>query len=201
MVYSRAMKEAPHYLIFDIETQNTFDEVGSRDPADLAISLLVVYDSATDTYTSFLESELHTLWPLVEAADMLVGYNSDHFDIPLLNKYYPGDLTTIKSLDLMVEIQKALGRRLRLDDVVSATLGAKKSGQGLDAIRWWRAGEIEKIRKYCEKDVELTKRLFDYMRENKSIKYKDFSTTRELVIDTATWFERNGASLTHTLGF
>lgn len=195
------MNDTPRYLIFDIETQNTFDEVGSRNPADLAISLLVVYDSATGQYASFLESELHKLWPIVERADMLVGYNSNHFDIPLLNKYYPGDLTTIKSLDLMAEIQNALGRRLRLDDVASATLGAKKSGQGLDAIRWWRAGEIEKIRTYCEKDVELTKRLFDYMCEHKSIKYKDFSTTKDLVIDTSEWFTKHDAALTHTLGF
>lgn len=190
-----------NYLIFDIETQNTFSEVGANDPVLLSISLLVVYNSATDSYESYLEDELHKLWPTIEHTDMLVGYNSNHFDIPLLNKYYPGDLRAIKSLDLMVEIQNALGRRLRLDDVASATLGAKKSGHGLDAIRWWRAGEIEKIRKYCQKDVELTKRLFDHMREHKSVKFKDLNKMRELTIDTSTWMEKDDGALTHTLGF
>lgn len=190
-----------NYLIFDIETQNTFSEVGANDPVLLSISLLVVYNSATDSYESYLEDELHKLWPTIEHTDMLVGYNSNHFDIPLLNKYYPGDLRAIKSLDLMVEIQNTLGRRLRLDDVASATLGAKKSGHGLDAIRWWRAGEIEKIRKYCQKDVELTKRLFDHMREHKSVKFKDLNKMRELTIDTSTWMEKDDGALTHTLGF
>lgn len=189
------------YIIFDIETQNTFDQVGTRDPAMLSISLLVTYNSKTGEYASYLENELEQLWPELEQTDMLVGYNSDHFDIPLLNKYYPGDLTAIKSLDLMVEIQKMLGRRLRLDDVAAATLGTKKSGSGLDAIRWWQSGEIEKIRKYCQKDVEITKRVFDYMLEHNSVKYKDFNKKKDLSIDTSHWLTAEDFSLTHTLGF
>jgi hypothetical protein len=31
----------------------------------------------------------------LSAPTLLVGYNSEHFDIPILNKYYPGDLTEI----------------------------------------------------------------------------------------------------------
>ncbi len=189
------------YIIFDIETQNTFDQVGSRDATALSISLLVTWDSKTKEYSSYLESELDQLWPILEQTDMLIGYNSDHFDIPLLNKYYPGDLTAIKSLDLLKEIHKVLGRRLRLDDVAAATLGTKKSGSGLDAIRWWQAGEIEKIRKYCQKDVEITKRLFDYMLENNSVKYKDFNKKKELEIDTTDWLKPESFALTHTMGF
>ncbi len=190
-----------NYIIFDIETKNTFDQVGSRDVLALDISLLVIWNSKTEEYTSYLETELDDLWPIIEQTDMLIGYNSDHFDIPLLNKYYPGDLTAIKSLDLMAEIQKVLGRRLRLDDVAAATLGTKKSGSGLDAIRWWQSGEIEKIRKYCEKDVEITKKVFDYMVEHQSVKYKDFNKKKDLAIDTDGWLEPETFALTHTLGF
>ena len=190
-----------NYIIFDIETQNTFDQVGSRDVTALDISLLVTYNSKTQEYESYMHDELHKLWPVLEDTDMLIGYNSDHFDIPLLDKYYPGDLTAIKSLDLMKEIQEVLGRRLRLDDVASATLGSKKSGSGLDAIRWWQAGEIEKIRKYCQKDVEITKRLFDHMLEHDSIKYKDFNKKKELAIDTTDWLKPTDFALTHTLSF
>ncbi len=196
-----SLNDEMHYLIFDIETQNTFDQVGSRDAAALDISLLVVWDSKTQEYKCYLENELEQLWTVLEQADMLIGYNSDHFDIPLLNKYYPGDLTAIKSLDLMKEIQGVLGRRLRLDDVANATLGTSKSGSGLDAIRWWQAGEIDKIRKYCEKDVKITKDLFDYILENGSIKYKDFNKKKELIIDTTNWLKPEKFALTHTLGF
>jgi len=190
-----------HYVIFDIETMNTFDQVGSRDVLALDISLLVIWDSETEEYSSYMHDELDKLWPLLEKTDMLIGYNSDHFDIPLLNKYYPGDLSAIKSLDLMAEIQKHLGRRLRLDDVAAATLGTKKSGSGLDAIRWWQAGEIEKIRKYCQKDVEITKQVFDYMMEHDSVKYKDFNKKKDLTIDTSDWLKPKEFALTHTLGF
>ncbi len=189
------------YIIFDIETQNTFDQVGSRDVLALDISLLVIYDSKTDSYKSYMHDELDALWPIIEKTDMLVGYNSDHFDIPLLNKYYPGDLTAIKSLDLMVEIQKSLGRRLRLDDVAEATLGINKSGNGLDAIRWWQEGEIEKIKKYCQRDVEITKKVFDYIIEHKSVKYIDFNEKKDVTINTSDWLKPKKFAITHTLGF
>ncbi len=203
MVYSASMSKDKevHYIIFDIETQNTFDQVGSRDATALDISLLVTWDSKTQDYNCYLEHELESLWPVLEQVDILVGYNSDHFDIPLLNKYYPGDLTAIKSLDLLKEIHSVLGRRVRLDDVASATLGTKKSGSGLDAIRWWQSGEIEKIRKYCQKDVEITKKVFDYILENQSVKYKDFNKKKDIAIDTNDWLKPAKFALTHTLGF
>jgi DEAD/DEAH box helicase domain-containing protein len=89
-----------------------------------------------------------------------VGYNSNHFDIPLLNKYYPGELTHIKSIDLLEAIKASLGRRLRLDSIAQATVGAKKSADGLQAVRWWREGNIAAIKKYCEQDVKVTKKIF-----------------------------------------
>src|SRR3989344_8155252 len=100
-------------IVFDIETKNFFDTVPGNDSAKLDIALVAIYDSLTDTYSSYLEEELTKLWPIIEQADMLIGYNSDPFDIPLLNKYYPGDLSKIKSLDLLVEVKKALGGRLK----------------------------------------------------------------------------------------
>ena len=154
-------------IVFDIETKNIFQDVGRADPALLDISVVCIYDSLDETYHSYLEEELSELWPILESADMLIGYNSDHFDIPLLNKYYPGDLTHIKSLDILKEIKKSLGRRLRLDSVAEATLGIGKSGSGLDAVKWWKNGEIEKIKKYCLDDVRITKEVYDYARENK----------------------------------
>ena len=88
-------------IVFDIETKNTFNEVGSNDATALDISIVCIYDSLDNKYYSFLEEELDNLWSIIEQADMLIGYNSDHFDIPLLNKYYQGDLTQIKSLDIL----------------------------------------------------------------------------------------------------
>lgn len=189
------------YIIFDLETQNIFQDVGSSDPAALDISVGTFYDSETDTYTTVTVDELNTIWPLLEHADALVGYNSNHFDIPLLNKYYPGDLTTIKSIDLLEEIRKSLGRRLRLDSVAEATVGAKKSAHGLQAVRWWREGKIEEIKKYCEQDVRVTKKVFDYALKNGHVKFKDGSRKKDIPLDTTHWIEKEESLLTHSFLF
>ena len=53
-----------------------------------------------DLYSSFLVEEFNKLWSIIENADALITFNGEHFDIPLLNKYYSGDLFKIKSVDL-----------------------------------------------------------------------------------------------------
>lgn len=189
------------YIVFDLETQNIFSEVGSSDPTALDISVATVYDSETDQYTTVTIDEIDLLWPIIEKADALVGYNSNHFDIPLLNKYYPGDLTQIKSIDLLESIKNSLGRRLRLDSVAQATVGAKKSADGLQAVRWWREGKIKEIKKYCEQDVKVTKQVFEYARAHGHVKFKDGHRSRELPIDTSTWDDIEDVAMTHSFLF
>jgi DEAD/DEAH box helicase domain-containing protein len=189
-------------ITFDIETANWITDTGSNDPADLTIAIVCIHDSETGLYTSYLENELHQLWPILERADLLIGYNSDHFDIPLLNKYYPGDLTRIKSLDIMVEVQKVISRRLKLDTLAEGTLGDKKlGGKGGQSIVWWRAGEVEKVREYCIKDVKLTRDLFDYAIKNGLLKYKELGKTRDIKLDTSKWLKKDSGAMTFTLGF
>ena len=189
------------YVVFDLETQNVFDDVGSYDPVALSISVASAYDYGTETYTTVAIDELQKLWPIIEAADALVGYNSNHFDIPLLNKYYPGDLNHIKSIDLLESIRLSLGRRLRLDTIAQATVGAKKSANGLDAVRWWREGKIDEIKKYCEQDVKVTKKVFDYAMEHGHVLFKDGARKREIPLDTSTWRDAQASSMTHSLSF
>jgi hypothetical protein len=188
-------------IVFDIETRNVFADVGKNDPTLLDISLVGVWDSETDAYTSYLEDELNSLWPILERADMLIGFNSDHFDIPLLNKYYPGDLTKLKSLDILKEIHKSYGRRMKLDQLAEGTLGKKKSGHGLEAIEWWKKGEIEKIRQYCLDDVKLTKELYDFARENNKLTFKEGGKLYDIKLETRDWEASNDNKLTFTLPF
>ncbi len=189
-------------IIFDCETKNTFQEVGSNKPEDLDLSLLVIYDYETESYSTFLEKDLPKLWRILEKTDILIGYNSDHFDIPLLNKYYPGDLSQIHSLDILVEIKESFGRRLRLDAVAEGTLGIGKSGNGLDAIVWWKNGEIDKIAQYCTQDVRVTKDVYEYALKHKLLKYKDITGIHEFPIDTKNWNKAStDGALNYTLPF
>ncbi len=160
-------------VVLDIETQNTFQEVGKYDPTLLKISLVVAYDFATDQYLTFLEPELHRLWPLLEHADRLIGYNIDGFDVPVMNNYYPGDLKALPTLDIMGEIEKKIGFRVKLDDVAQATLGVGKSGTGLMAIEYFRKGEIDKLRDYCAQDVKVTRDVYLHGLERGEVSYKD----------------------------
>lgn len=189
-------------IVFDIETRNIFQDVGTNNPADLDISVVGIHDSLTDTYSSYLVEEFPKLWPIIEQTDILIGFNSDHFDIPILDKYYPGDLTKIKSVDLLKEIRAVAGRRMKLDQVAEGTLGVNKSGHGLDAIVWWKQGEIEKIKKYCLDDVKITKDLYGFALKNNKLIYKEGPHLFEVKLDTSLW-ETLGDSgtMNHTLPF
>ncbi len=189
-------------ITFDIETANVFSATSRNDLSQLELSIVGIHDSETNEFSSYTKEELPKLWQILEKADMLIGYNSDAFDIPILNKYYAGDLTRIHSLDLMVEVQKVLGRRIKLQSLAEATLHVGKSGDGLKAVEWWAQGLIDKVREYCIDDVRITRQLFDYALEKGLLKYKDLNTIRDIKIDTRNWLTpREAPSITHTLPF
>jgi DEAD/DEAH box helicase domain-containing protein len=188
-------------VVFDIETRNLFQDVGTNDPKDLDISVVCTYEYETDSYKSFFQEDFGKLWPILENADMLITFNGDHFDIPLLDKYYPGDLTKIKSLDLLKEVKAGLGFRVKLDSIAEATLGYGKSGHGLEAITWWKNKELDKLVKYCTDDVKVTKEVYDYALKNGSIKFKDGNSAKEVKLTTKDWEKKSESAMTFSLGF
>lgn len=188
-------------IVFDIETSNIFSEVGSNDPAALDLSVICIYDYEQDSYNSFFQDELSKLWPILESADLLIGYNSNHFDIPLLNKYYPGDLTKIRSLDILEKIKESYGRRMKLDQIAEGTLGENKITNGLEATRWWKQGLKEKVVEYCLKDVKITKEVYDYARAQNKLIFKEGGELLTIPLNTSLWEEKVETALTHTLPF
>jgi hypothetical protein len=196
-----AKKSKMRKVVFDIETSNSFQEAGSNNVTDLNISLVAIHDSLTNEYDSFLVDDFPRLWKILEKTDMLIGFNSDHFDIPLLNKYYPGDLTQIKSLDILKEIKESYGRRMKLDQIGEGTLGERKIGHGLQAVTWWKNGEVEKVRKYCIDDVRLTKEVYDYARKHKKLFFAEGGAKIKIPLDTSHWEDEELQSMTHTLPF
>jgi DEAD/DEAH box helicase domain-containing protein len=188
-------------ITFDIESISDSMVRGRVDVDEQELIVVAIHDSETGAYASYTKEELPKLWPIIEKADMLVGFNSNAFDIPLLNRYYPGDLTRIRSLDLLEEVYQVLGRRIRLQALAEATLGRGKKGDGLKAQEWWRAGEKEKVKEYCIEDVRLTRELYDFALAKGVLKFKDLRETRDIKLDTNAWGKPFAApALTHTLG-
>lgn len=160
-------------IVLDIETKNTFQDIGAYNPALLSVSLVGVYFYETDTFESFLEEDLPKLWPRLERADRIIGYNQIGFDMPCLQSYYTGELLKLPMLDLMVEIANRLGFRPKLDDVAQATLGVGKTGHGLQAVEFWKKGEIDKLRDYCLQDVKITRDVYEYALSHGEVKFTD----------------------------
>ena len=177
-------------IIFDIETRNIFADVGSDKAEDLDISVLSLYDSETEKYYSFLQEDFEKMWPFFEKADLIVTYNGIWFDVPLLQKYTDKiNLSEINHVDIFAKIRDVTGKRLSLDGVAGTTLNLSKSANGLQAVAWWNSGEIDKIIKYCEQDVKVTKDLYEYALENSKMFYTDRNSGEkiEVKLNTGNW--------------
>jgi DEAD/DEAH box helicase domain-containing protein len=57
--------------------------------------------------------------------------------------------------------------------VAQETLGVTKTGDGLQALQWWREGCIREIIDYCKMDVMLTRDLFLFGRQNGYLIYSN----------------------------
>jgi uncharacterized protein YprB with RNaseH-like and TPR domain len=163
-------------VYFDLETQRTANDVGGwNNKHKMGISVAVTYSTRDKAYRIYQESEVQDLVQQLLKADLVVGFNHISFDYEVLMAYTVVDLRDqVRSLDLMVELEKLLGHRLKLDAVASATLGGiSKIADGLDAIRWWQQGEVLKIAEYCCFDVKVTKCVHEYGVQHGLVKYLD----------------------------
>jgi len=179
------MKKFP--LILDVETKFTFREYD--DPKQLGITVAAIYDYSNEEKKVFLEKELNRLFPILENASYIIGYNNKSFDMPVLQAYYPGNINNFPTFDILVNIKEKIGRRLALNDVVSPTLGKKKSGHGLMAIDYYKQGRWEELKKYCLDDVMLTKELFDFGVKKGEIFYLDERGKAVIKVDWKQYLE------------
>lgn len=161
------MKKFP--VVLDLETKHTFREIS--DPAKLGITVVAVYDYRDNSPKVFTEKELGKLFPILESASYVIGYNVRSFDVPVLQGYYPGDVSNFPIFDIMDDVRDKIGRRLSLNELISTTLGKKKTGHGLQAIEFYKEGKWEELKKYCMDDTMLTRELFEYGIRNQEVFY------------------------------
>ncbi len=170
-------------VYFDLETQRTANDAGGWDrKRDMGMSVGVTYSTKLGAYRIYSEKRVEELVQQLLRADLVVGFNVINFDYEVLMGYTAYDLPHLcQTLDLMVDIEKKLGHRLGLDAVASASLGVGKTGDGLDAIRWFREGRMLEIAEYCCFDVKCTKLVHEFGIAKKQLFYNDRFQQRKSV--------------------
>ncbi|MEI6477559.1 MAG: ribonuclease H-like domain-containing protein [bacterium] len=169
-------------IVYDIETQETFADVGSRDPKKLHISVIGAYSYKDNEFMSYTEDELPLFWRRLEQCDMIVGFNNKGFDDQVCAAYFP-EITKVYSFDILAEVYKNLGFRVKLDNIAQATLGLGKSGDGLKAVRLYAEGKMEELRSYCLDDVKITRDIFDHGKQYGKLRYGDLAGVKEVEVD------------------
>jgi len=97
----------------------------------------------------------------LKRAALIVGFAINRFDIPVLAKHFPFDLFSLRRLDLLEEIELAIGQRISLNSLAKANLGIEKTHHGLEAPRLYAEGKMTELKEYCLHDVKLTKDLYE----------------------------------------
>jgi len=171
----REVKVGDKVVVFDLETQRSFAEVGGRSQFHrLGVSVGVAYRYDRDEFLVVNEETISELIELLVDATLVVGYNIRGFDYEVLRAYTEENLQKLPTLDLMFDLEERLGFRPKLDSVASATLGEGKSADGMQALEWWRLGEIDKIIEYCQEDVRVTRDLYDFGKRNRWVQVSRF---------------------------
>ena len=150
-------------FVLDIETQRSAEEVGGWGNKHLMrLSAAVMQDLVTGEVLTFTETDIESLFEQISSADLIVGFNIIDFDYQVLRAYGPFDFGRLNTFDILQDVHQRLGYRLGLGELGEKTLGTPKTADGLQAIEWFRQGEMEKIIKYCTADVQITARLFEH---------------------------------------
>jgi DEAD/DEAH box helicase domain-containing protein len=161
-------------VFFDLETQNLLQDVGGRSGIEkLRLSCGVTFSTAKNDFTVYWERDAQALIQELKDADRVIGFNLIGFDYPVLHPYAPGfNFASIRTLDMLQDIHRTLGFRLSLDSIAEASLGTNKSADGLKAVEWFRAGELEKVAEYCKVDVDITRQVYEFGRDNGFVHYR-----------------------------
>ncbi len=170
---TRSIKEL-RYGVLDIETRRSAEEVGGWNRAEkMGVSCAILYDSKKDSYQEYFQEDIKRLCRDLTQFDLIVGFNIIRFDYKVLSGLSDFDFFSLPTLDILMKVHERLGYRLSLDHLATETLGCRKSADGLMALKWWEQGEIEKIVSYCRQDVQVTKDLYLFGKQNRFLFFKN----------------------------
>jgi DEAD/DEAH box helicase domain-containing protein len=161
-------------VVFDLETKRSAEEVGGWSNIHLmGLAAGVVFDVSGNQYFEYEEHQVNDLVKQLSDADLIIGFNQMRFDYRVLTAYTTLNLKNKPNLDLLLEINKVLGRRVSLGHLGQMTLGREKIADGLQSLKWFKEGRMDLIMEYCREDVRLTWDLYCFAHENGYLLYRD----------------------------
>jgi DEAD/DEAH box helicase domain-containing protein len=162
-------------VLFDLETLRAAAEVGGWGNAHrMGVAVGVLCFLEEGRFAVYRETAVRDLVDALCSAELVVGFNVKRFDYAVLAGYTGVDYRRrLPTLDLLEELHRCLGFRLGLGHLALETLGAGKSADGLQSLRWVREGRFDLVEDYCRRDVEVLRDLYLHGRREGCVFYRD----------------------------
>ena len=171
-----------HIIYFDLETKYSADEVGGwGNIEDMGMSVGVIWDNSDKQFHVYIEHQIQEMVDHFYRATQIVGFNHIGFDYRVVAGVHHSDahqrsqlytkLAGLNNFDMLFELKKLLGHRLKLESIARPTLGTGKSADGLQALKWYKEGKLDKIIEYCKVDVEVTRDVHRFALEHGKLLY------------------------------
>lgn len=177
-------KAPASYVVVDLETQRGPDEVGGWVAERMGLAVAVTWDKQ-NAFREWFEEDVQALVEELSGFQRVVGFNLLDFDYAVLAAYNPNvsKLLKGKTVDLLAHVHRALGFRIKLDELAHATLGRGKTGTGAQSLQWWRQGKRDLVVEYCRADVELTRDMYTHGVTHGFIYYPSYGSKREAKVN------------------
>jgi len=167
-------------LIFDLETRLLAQDLCPDDVnagwdalrrGEGGISALMIYDVEDAWLHIYDDQSMNAATMHLESADVLIGFRSEAFDIPVVEGVIDRKLRIKYHYDIYSEIARTNARKgivgrkgdFTLDAIARRTIGRGKNGSGAHAPDLVNSGRFAELFNYCGNDVRLTLDLFRYI--------------------------------------
>ncbi len=155
-------RKSSRTMIFDLETLRSADDVGGWGKIyRMGVAIGVVLHLEEGRFETYTEEEVPQLIQCLESAELVVGFNVRRFDYEVLSGYTGVDYNRfLPTLDLCQDVAQGAGGRFSLNHLAKETVGAQKTADGLQSLKWVKEGKLDLVAEYCRHDVEVTRDLY-----------------------------------------
>lgn len=169
-------------VVFDLETRLHAEQLDKNKEVgwaklragDGGISALLAYDFSEQWLFSYDEHSIREIAKHLESADVVVGFRSEDFDVPVVEGILGRRLRLKEHLDLYTLIARTNAERglvgttgdLTLDAICKRCFGRGKSGSGAHAPDLYQEHRFGELFNYCGLDVRLTRDLLLHIVEH-----------------------------------